>query len=139
MRFGWATPEFRVGTFEELRSTGSLGLIRDIDFRGSLNEYDVFLRSAVEALEAQMTGFSQYAYTFIPPGFDYAFLNDPTFRSISLEPGAGEQILRAMRSAEFRRLLNAERNYAIYAEDRFRRVQSRSEQILMTIDAGLAD
>ena len=59
-QFGWAIPEIRTGIFEELKNTGNLGLIRDLNLRTALNDYDLSLRSRFVRIAARMTDYPRY-------------------------------------------------------------------------------
>ncbi len=130
-QYGWAIPELRMGTFEELKSTGNLGLIRDLDLRTALNEYDLQVRNALERTEARMTDYPNYVYTLYPGVVG----NLP----VNLNAEATEEILNEIRTPEFRRLLNAEQNYAAFARGVMEEVLTGSETLLETLEEALVE
>jgi hypothetical protein len=112
---GWAIPEFRTGTFEELKSTGNLGIIGDLDLRTALNEYDLSQRNRRGRIYARMTEYPDYIYT-LHPGLMADSSADLQPESWKIDSDSVEEVLDTMRTSEFRRLLNAERNYAVFGK-----------------------
>jgi len=136
-QFGWALPEFRTGTVEELQSTGNLGLIRDVRLRAALNYYDVRYRSLIETIEARMTGYPSYVYSLLPDFEDS--LVDSSLPSQQLSSQSIDEIAGEIQTVEFRRLLNQERNYAAHAARRIREIQALSEDTLESLTEELSN
>ncbi len=133
---GWAFPEYRTGTFEELKSTGNLGLIRDLDLRTALNDYDLSLRTTVLRINARMTDYPSYVYTLHP---SFGDLSATRSGNLDMDSELDEELLSAIRTAEFRRLLNAETNYAGWAKGVIAEFQVESEELLSILEQALAE
>ena len=133
---GWAIPEYRTGTFEELKSTGNLGLIRDVDLRTALNDYDSSLLNMAVRINARKSDYPSYIDT-LHPGF-----GDRTERrsgNLGERTKSDEELLSAIRTAKFRRLLNAETNYAHLAKSLLVEIQMESEELLSILEQALAE
>ncbi len=133
---GWALPEYRTGTFEELKSTGNLGLIRDLDLRTALNDYDLYLRTTVVRINARMTDYPSYVYTLHP---SFGDLSATRSGNLDVDSELDEELLSAIRTAEFRRLLNAETNYADWEKGVIAEFQVESEDLLSILEQALAE
>ena len=135
--YGWAIPEYRTGTFEELKSTGNLGLIRDLNLRTALNDYDLSLRSWNERVDAHMTDYPTYLYTLHPGLSDVSAGTQLGSSNVPFE--IDEDLRNGVRTDEFRRHLYAEINYANFAKTITSSFQLDSEELLSLLDQALAE
>ena len=63
---GWSLPALNTSTFEDLQSTGNLGVIRDVGIRQAILNYYRDLRNARERLERRMTRYPHHVYEIVP-------------------------------------------------------------------------
>jgi hypothetical protein len=95
-------------TFEDLKSTGNLRLIRNADLRARIASYyddfeTLFIRS-----RDRKTGYVAYVHSLLPA----ELREDMSFASMT-EFGV-DYAVESFRSVEFRKLLNQEYNYAFF-------------------------
>ena len=137
---GWTFPRFRSITFEEMQSTGRLGLIQDTELRAALIQYDTDLSSTVDRIEARRTEFPGYAYSLLEPE-DMVELNlidlDWEIQEIEVDTALSQRVADAVRDPNFKFLLNAERNFASFAVQLMDWHGSRSEELLLELDRAL--
>jgi hypothetical protein len=138
---GWVSPSFRVGTFEELRSTGNLGLIRNVELRAALGDYDIELTEILSRINARRTSFPQFVYTLLPSGplYESLDLNTTATPNLDVAVELDEELVEALQSAEFRRLLNAERNFSTFAKAAIELLEDQIEQVLESVQQEIAD
>ena len=117
LSMGWALPEFADVVFEELRSTGRLGIIRDVELREMLVNYDLELANGVERIDNRRGGFAKYVYGLLPPEYLLPGDSDSPSSGPDLDNLTEDHLSTAVDSEEFRQLLNAERNYATFILD----------------------
>lgn len=114
LNYGWALPEFVDVVFGELRSTGRLGIVRDVELRSMLvDRYDE-IANAVERIDSRRGGFAQYAYGLLPPEYFYAAEGDALEAVPELDDLTRDRLSAAVETTEFRQLLNMERNYGAF-------------------------
>lgn len=118
---GWALPGFTDVVFEELRSTGRLGLIRDIELRTMLVRYYQQIAHTVVRIENRRTGFAPYIYRLIPPEVLYG--------EIGLNGLAEIRLSAAIDTENFRQVLTAERNYAYFIGARMAALEPEIQQV----------
>ncbi len=141
VEFGWTMPSFRVGTFEELRSTGNLGLIRNVELRAALGDYDLDLKEALERIQARRTDFPRFVYTLIPSGqlYESFSIDMSAIPNRDIEAEMSIELVEALQSQEFRRLLNAELNYTTFAKAAIEDLESRIEEVLGSVQQEAAN
>ena len=105
---GSAQPWFADTTFQDLRSTGNLRVIRDPDIRAQISLYYGRITSRYEGLSTRHTGYVAYVHTAIP-----AELRDD-IDTKALEDFGIDFALERIISDEFRALANEEYNYMLY-------------------------
>ena len=136
---GWSFPDFRTNTFDELRTTGRLGLIRDIALRTAITDYDTGLRETVGRIDARRTDYPHYVYTLLKPEqmIEYSNLSSP-LPNIDSNVSMGDRVTAAIGSSEFEGLLNAERNYTEFAAQQITRRNMHTQEILEALNGALA-
>ena len=135
---GWTFPSFPAYTFDEMRSTGRIGLIQDVALRAALTQYHTELRSEVARINARRTGFPAHAYALLPPEqmVELMELNSP-LPTIEVNAALRDRIMAALDDAEFASLLNAERNFAEFAIQSMDVLKQHSEQIVSGLNRAL--
>lgn len=133
LSLGWALPEFTDTVFEELRSTGRLGIIRDVELRAMLIAYDRNLSNAVERIDNRRSGFAQHVYGLLPPEYYYADNRFDRSAEPDLDDWTEEHLSSMVNSADFRQLLNAERNYTTFILDLMKDVQTQIEELQIAL------
>jgi hypothetical protein len=128
---GWVFPTFRTSTFDEMRSTGRLSLVEDVNLRAALTEYDVDLRETALRIDARRTGFPRLVYSLLRPEqmVERADLNSVLEPIATEEAKLDDRVLAALASDEFEGLLNAERNFAKFAMELVQQRKQQSEQM----------
>lgn len=108
---GWSLPRLNTATFEDLNSTGRLGLIKDIDLRRAILDYYRNLSNTRERLERRMTPFPTYVYSIMAPEL---LSGDEDVYATALKMCAEtcKMTIDAAETTEFHRLATAEANYA---------------------------
>ena len=135
---GWSFPDFRTNTFDELRTTGRLSLIRDIALRTAITDYDAGLRETVGRIDARRSDYPHYVYTLLQPEqmIEYSNLSAP-LPSIDVNVSMGDRVTDAIESSEFEGLLNAERNYTEFAAQQIKRRNLHSQEIFEAVNRAL--
>jgi hypothetical protein len=108
---GWSLPRLNTATFEDLNSTGRLGLINDTDLRRAILDYYRNMSNARERLERRMTPFPTYVYSIVAPEL-LSDDEDEYVTALKMCPEICKTTIDAMDTAEFQRLATAEANYA---------------------------
>jgi hypothetical protein len=62
----WRHPNVRRPTFEDLRSTGNLNLIRDLELRTAIVQYYYSTDDAFERIQARRTRYGEITYELVP-------------------------------------------------------------------------
>lgn len=97
-------------TFEDLRSTGNLRLIRDATVRRRIANYFRANERLSDALQARQTAYPQFVHAFLPAELRGNF-------NIAAVSNFGiDRALAAFSSEEFRKLLDQEYNFTFYLE-----------------------
>jgi hypothetical protein len=111
LNLGWSLPRLNTATFEDLNSTGRLGLIKDIELRRAILDYYRNLSNARERLERRMTPFPTYIYSIMAPEL---LTDDEDELATALKMCAEicKTTIDAVETTEFHRLATAEANYA---------------------------
>lgn len=112
---GGASPAYFVTatTFEDLKATGNLRLIRNTDIRSQLNNYYVNFESQHDRILARRTGYFMYVHSMLP-----AELRDSMTMNDISEFGM-EHALQKILSHEFQDLLNQEYNFAYFVKSMY--------------------
>jgi hypothetical protein len=136
---GWVFPTFRTSTFDEMRSTGRLSLVEDVELRATLTEYDVDLRETALRIDARRTGFPALIYSLLRPEqmVERTDLNSALRPIATEEARLDDRVLAALASDQFEGLLNAERNFARFATKLVQQRQQQSEQMASQLNNAL--
>lgn len=112
---GGAYPNYFVTatTFEDLKATGNLRLIRDADIRSKLNQYYVEYANQHRRMLARRTGYFMYVHSILP-----AELRDD-FAMDAIDRFGVEHALEKILSHEFQDLLNQEYNFAYFIQSMY--------------------
>jgi hypothetical protein len=112
---GGASPNYFVTatTFEDLKATGNLRLIRDADIRGKLSQYYVNFDNQHRRILARRTGYFMYVHSFLPAELRDRFAMDP------IEEFGVQHALEKILSHEFQDLLNQEYNFAYFIQSMY--------------------
>jgi len=106
LNLGWTIPVFDSVVFEEMRSTGRLGLIRQVELREKVINYYLQIFGQIERMNDRRTDFAPYIYRLIPP---------EVLRGESDVNSLADGRMAAVVDTEgFRELITAERNYASF-------------------------
>ena len=108
---GWSLPRLNTATFEDLNSTGRLGLIIDTDLRRAILDYYRNLSNARERLERRMTPFPTYVYSIVAPEL-LSGDEDEYATALKMCAEICKTTIDASETTEFHRLVTAEANYA---------------------------
>ncbi len=125
--FGWNVgPLAGTATFEDLRSSGRLGLIRDQNLRGEIIEYYETAEGEDRRMEARETQYPHISYQLVP------FSRGP---SNSEYAGAEDVdvLLDAIRSSELPRHILAEANRARFIRGSIIDLRQRAVELLKSI------
>jgi hypothetical protein len=101
--FGWDQPTVSRTTFDELVSSGTLGLINDSGMRRQLIEYYYEVEDSRERMNARRTGYPQIAYRLVPRSSEFSVSGD-------LEGDRLRQVIQAIRQSELSQHVQAEIN-----------------------------
>jgi hypothetical protein len=99
-------------TFQDLRATGNLRLIRSVEVRAEISSYYETLRRQLARVEARHTDYVLYVHTIVP-----AELRDEMDLD-SIETFGVDFALERLISDEFRSLFNQEYNLTLFMEGR---------------------
>lgn len=108
---GWSLPRLNTATFEDLNSTGRLGLIKDTNLRRAILNYYRDLSNARERLERRMTPFPTYVYSIVAPEL-LSGDDDEYASALKMCAEICRATVDAAETTEFHRLATAEANYA---------------------------
>lgn len=121
-------------TFEDLRSTGNLGLIRDPDLRAQLIAYYEAWEFNADRVEARRSPFPSDIYSILPP---VAYDPDVYFDAPASTDGVKvdrEALSNYLFGREGRRALVGEMNYARFFAGVIRDLLSQSQDLLATLN-----
>ncbi len=105
-----AQPWFANTTFEDLRSTGNLRLIRDPDVRGAISRYYGGMENEFDRLQGRHTNYVSFVHTAMP-----AELREDIGLE-ALEEFGIDYALKRLLSDEFRNLVNEEYNTMLFMQ-----------------------
>ena len=135
---GWTFPRFRTTTFEEMQSTGRLGLVRDVAVRAALIEYDTLVSDSVDRIQARRSGFPAYSYSLLSPNetseLNLADLGHMAPEIVEVSSSMAERVMTAIRDPDFEALLNSERNFAVFATGIVDEHRIRAEELLSALE-----
>ncbi len=97
-------------TFEDLKSTGNLRLIRNVDLRQKILRYYAAFDTLYGRSRDRRTGYAAYVHSLVP-----AELRDD-MRLANMEEFGIDRAVTRFTSAEFQDLLNQEYNYAYFTQ-----------------------
>ena len=107
-------------TFQDMRATGNLRLIRDADIRAQISRYYEAVQSEALRVEARFTDYTSFVHAVLP-----AELRDE-IDLVALEAFGTEYALNRLLTDEFRDLLNQEYNLMLFLESREYQVFAQS-------------
>lgn len=116
-------------TFEDLKATGNLRLIRDVELRGKINIYYRSFANNHARVTARTTGYSKYVLSILPA---------EKRQNISMEAIQDFGVQRAVDrilSTEFENLLGQEYNFAYFMQLMYPSFESRSMDLAEEVDA----
>lgn len=99
-------------TFQDMRATGNLRLIRDPDIRAQISRYYEAMQSEALRVEARFTNYVPFVHTLLP-----AELRDDIDLD-ALEAFGTDYALKRLLTDDFRDLLNQEYNLMLFLERR---------------------
>ena len=130
--FGWNVgPLGGRATYEDLRSSGKLGIIRNHDLRTSVIAYYESADSEDRRIEARRTEYPRIAYRLIPS----ARTAEPGRFGASEQVASGDLdgLLRAIRSSDLASHIVAERNRALFIRNVVSSLRAETLQLLEDI------
>ena len=125
---GWGFLPTASATFDDLQSTGALGLISDPDLRFAIANYYRAYEWSSELTNARRSGFPDFAYEIVPRPVG----DDFTAASISMDQL--ERLRIALASPEFPRLATAEINRIHYMLTEFALLRTQAIQLLSRVE-----
>lgn len=132
--FGWNVgPLATAATYEDLRSSGRLGLIRSADLRARIISYYTHAIGAERRIEARSTEYPHIAYRLIPQaGGLEATGHGGEERAVI---GNLEELLSALRASGLSDHVVAERNRALFIRNAVGELRSEADSLLNQISA----
>ena len=116
-------------TFDDLKATGNLRLIRDTELRAKINNYYVDFGNDHARVIARTTGYTEFVHSVLPA--ERRQNNDIAAMG---EFGVQRAIDKIM-SEEFRDLLNQEYNFAYFMQRMYPLFASRAEELATHLDS----
>ena len=134
--FGWNVgPLATDATFEDLRSSGKLGLIQDAALRSRIIEYYRRAEAADRRIEARGTDYPHIAYRVIPTSSDQeANRFGGSERAVVEDMGA---LLASVRASGLSEHVLAETNRAIFIRNSITTLRGLAIQLLNVVSANL--
>ena len=132
---GGVSPNYFVTetTFEDLKATGNLRLIRDVELRDKINVYyRIFANNHARVL-ARTTGYSNYVLSILP-----AEKRQNVDMETIKEFGVQRAVDRIL-STEFENLLGQEYNFAYFMQIMYPIFESRSTDLAEEVDAHIRE
>jgi hypothetical protein len=128
---GGASPNYFVTstTFEDLKATGNLRLIRDTGFRSAINEYYVNFNNDHKRVLSRTTGFFMFVHGILPSELRDG-IDMQAIQAFGVEE-AYEKIL----SQEFRELLNQEYNFGYFLQRTYAQFASSADELSQQVAA----
>ncbi len=127
--YGWIIPPLRTVTFEDLTSTGNLGLIQDATVRAAVVEYYQNALHRANRVERRGTAYANMIYGLLPPGIlpQTGQSGGPAVDERAIDVA---RILGSLRRSELQRQLAAERNYSAFAYNRLSVTRTEAVELL---------
>jgi len=127
---GGASPNYFVNTttFEDLKATGNLPLIRDTDFRSKINGYYLLYENDHRRTVVRTTGYFMFVHKILPA----ELRQNITMEAIN-EFGV-EHALEKIMTHEFEDLLNQEYNFAYFIENMYGQYAQISGNLAADVD-----
>jgi hypothetical protein len=129
---GFGVLSWKSTTFEDLRSTGNLSLVRDPRLRAQIVSYYEVLRFNAQRVEARRSEFPPLAYSVLPPAaYDTdVYFDAPSESSVELDLDVvADQVL----GAGGRRALAGELNYARFFSGVVRDLVEQATELLLAL------
>ena len=128
---GGASPSYFVNrtTFDDLKATGNLRLIRDTGIRGKLSQYYFNYENNHARVMARVTGYFMFVHSILP-----AELRDD-FSVEAVQEFGVEHALEKILSHEFQDLLNQEYNFAYFVRRIYATYASVSNELAVELQA----
>ena len=131
--FGWKVPTIGINTFEELVSSGKLGLIRDDELRDTINQYYDKVEESETRMALRVSGYSDATYKLVPR----SLTTEAKVKEGLTEKGYAHLVEAVLESNLSEFILSAQnRNNLI--ERLWRGIVEDAEEIIKLIEAELA-
>lgn len=130
--FGWNVgPLGTTATFEDLRSTGKLGLISNADLRTQLIRYRENAEAEDRRIQARRTGYPLVAYRIVrtsadPEPGEFGASETVEFKSAAV-------LLAALRASELGSHTLAERNRALFVRQSMRGLRKQASSLIVQV------
>ena len=136
-QFAWGQPAIIHDTYDELQSSGKLGLIRDIDLRGSITHYYGSIRGQQNRSDLRVGDYGNLTYELIPRESD-----NLTFQSeISVKQGlseeAYERIVSEVLASDLKRHALALRNRYLLIKYHWGAIRKNQDELIARIESEL--
>jgi hypothetical protein len=128
---GGASPNYFVvaTTFEDLKATGNLRLIKDTEIRRKLNQYYVDYVNQHERILSRRTGYFMFVHAILPAELRQNMTID------EMREFGVERALEKILSPEFEDLLNQEFNFAYFIQLNYAWYMDRSSIMVEEVEA----
>ena len=132
---GGAWPNYFVTatTFEDLKVTGNLRLIRNTEIRSKLNDYYVDFESEHQRILARRTGYFMYVHSMLPSELRASMTMD------DINDFGVEHALEKIQSHEFMDLLNQEYNFAYFVKYMYALYTQASRKLAEEVEAHIRE
>ena len=121
-------------TFEDLQSTGHLGLIRDPQLRAELVAYYESWRFNADRVQARRSTFPSSIYSFLPPSaYDTDVYFDAPAAALDVELDR-EPLVEYLYGSDGRRALIGEMNYARFFAGVIADLRKQARNVLVSLD-----
>ncbi len=127
--FGWGQPSVNRTSFEEVVSSGQLGLISNTALRSSLVSFYYGVEDDYKRASLRVSEYTKTAYALIPRSGSY--------RALKIEVSANEyrSIVTAVKDSDLRRYITFEQNRARFLNLIWSRIRTDAEVLLNQIKA----
>jgi len=119
-------------TFEDLKNTGNLRLIRDTKLRSKINNYYVLFESNHLRIKARTTGYFMFVHAILPA----ELRNNLTMEA--MQKFGIDHALEKILSQEFLDLFNQEYNFAYFIQRLYTQYAQRSAELAAEVQAHIA-
>lgn len=128
---GGASPRHFVTatTFEDLKATGNLRLIRDTELRSKINDYYVGFDNDHARVLARTTGYFMFVHSILPVE------KRQNFNMEAIQEFGVQRALEKVLSKEFQDLLSQEYNFAYFMQSTYTYFASRANELAKELDA----